>query len=217
MTEPEARRHHQRVMWIAVTLLGAATIYLTWDHVRDNLATVELADQVTEVCARDSSAATELAERGACQTAEEVKVIAGPAGPAGPRGPRGDTGPAGPRGSTGPTGPAGQSPACLSEPNQCRGLLGSAGPPGPAGPAGPAGPQGEPGPAGADGQSPPCLADGTNCVGPVGAQGPRGPEGPAGPTGPPGPTCPEGYTLQERQQITETWYVCVQDDPAPAG
>lgn len=125
----------------------------------------------------------------------------------------GQPGPAGAPGIPGPVGPAGRdgtTPACYSEPNQCRG---SDGKPGVAGQPGAAGEPGEPGEPGAAGPAGP--------VGPPGSQGEPGPQGesgvagPQGEAGPPGPSCPDGYTAQSRRQATETWWVCVADDNPP--
>lgn len=187
MTGTETRKHNQKIMRIAVALLSIAVIYLTWEHVRDNLATVELAEQVTDVCAEDNAAAAQLADKGACDKAKEVKVITGPIGATGAQGPRGAKGDKGDKGDRGGTGPA---PPCMSEPDQCRGAAGTPGLLGPTGLTGPQGPVG--------------------LTGEKGEKGDKGDPGDRGAVGPPGPTCPEGYTLQERPQLTETWYVCVQ-------
>lgn len=100
-------------------------------------------------------------------------AVPGPPGGPGTPGTPGTPGAPGPS-VTGPQGPAGgqgdpgAAPACLSEPEQCRG---------PAGEPGAPGQQGDPGPPGAAGR------DGT--------------DGAPGPAGPPGPSCPDGTTQQQ--------------------
>lgn len=120
-----------------------------------------LADQLLDLCERDTAQARQLAEIGLCERARDTSETLADVGPVlieGPPGPQGPPGPAGRsipgrdgldgrpgRDSTVP-GPRGFS--CIEEVGlaQCRGPAGAdsttPGPPGPAGPAGPAGAQG---------------------------------------------------------------------------
>lgn len=194
MTVDETRARYRHLRTAVVVVLVLAVGYLMWAQITDKVNTNTLATQVTDTCDSGGAAARELADKGACAKAEEIQVVPGPAGPIGERGPKGDTGPPGPVGPQGDAGAAGAP-----------GLLGPAGPVGPAGASGadgatgPDGAAGEPGPPGPQGEP--------------GAAGPPGPQGEPGAAGPPGPTCPDGYTLQERPQLMETWYVCVQNAP----
>lgn len=197
MTEAETKRHYSRLMVVAVVVLALAVSWLTYVQVKDKLQTTEFAEKISTACEKNTAAARELDASGACDQAEQVKVLPGPAGVPGMPGPQGEPGPEGPPGPPGATGPEGAP-----------GLLGPTGPAGPQGVAGAPGLPGDPGQPGADGGP---GADGPE--GPAGPMGPQGPAGDPGPAGPAGPTCPEGYSREEREVmtglVTETWYVCV--------
>lgn len=168
-----ARPAHRRPVGRVVLSLGGVAaavvigglLYLgdradTAEVARDDAAATakDLAQQVTDVCARDP--ATAAAARLECGRAELV-AEKGPQGDPGPPGEPGETGPAGPSGPTGPPGPIGPI-GPIGVPgvdgiNGQGGSVGAQGEPGPAGPTGPPGPegrQGEPGQDGADGSPP---------------------------------------------------------------
>lgn len=130
-----------------------------------------LADQLLELCERDTDRADKLAEIGVCDRAEDAREVvddgADPVLVPGPPGPQGPPGPAGRdgfgidgadgrdgkdgadgrdgQGTRGAIGPRGFS--CVDELGieECRGPAGAPGPPGPGGPAGPKGDPGPPG------------------------------------------------------------------------
>lgn len=199
MTEGETRRRYKTITMVAMIALTLAVGYLTFEHIRDNINTAELANTVSDTCRADTTAAVQLEQAGACEQAEKVQAAApGPPGAIGPRGEKGDKGDPGPTGPAGPSGPAGPT-----GPEGAPGLLGPAGPPGEpgeAGAAGAAGPQGEPGIEGP--------------TGPTGPPGPPGEPGAAGPTGPAGPP-PQSWTWTDPgtlpSEVDDTRYSCTRN------
>jgi len=191
---------------LAVALL-AALVIMMWRVIQDRQ---DLATQVMDACGRNDAAASQLHQIGACQQAAQVPGPSGQVGPTGGTGPTGPTGPAGPAGPPGPAGPSG--------PQGVAGADGSQGDPGAAGAPGLLGPTGDTGPIGPQGDT-----GVSGPQGPIGPAGPPGATGPAGPVGPAGPPCPAGYTMRAREVptsdplVTETWLVCVMDQPSSEG
>lgn len=142
------------VVWLAVEQIGTRV-----DANSKAEQATSLAQQIAEACARGGQVAAELG--AACDQAARVQqTIPGPQGTQGERGEKGSPGPSGPPGPAGPavTGPPGPvvvgpdgsdgkdgrdgrdgrdgvTPACLSEPGQCRGADGAPGARGDQGPA----------------------------------------------------------------------------------
>lgn len=155
---------------VALVVLGLAAIATTLTLTR---SATEATDRVESVTTERDATADQLTDlatligqactsgtipaqyRQACAEAQQVQSQPIPGAP----------GADGPPGPAGPPGRDGDSPACLSEPAQCRGsdgqdgsdgVAGAPGDPGQPGEPGPAGPVGEPGPAGPAGQQ--CTA-----------------------------------------------------------
>lgn len=124
-----------------------------------------LAEQLLELCERNTARARDLAQIGLCERARDTSDTITDTGPVlieGPPGPRGLTGPRGYPGLDGADGTDGRD-----------------------GNPGGIGPRGAPGATGLS-----CTAEIgiDDCRGPAGPQGPQGPAGAAGPQGPAGPS-----------------------------
>lgn len=166
--------------------------YFVQKGVERDLAIAQVEGTLKTTC-KDAKSNLPARDKANCEAAEKGQLVEKVQGAQGIQGIPGLTGPQGPQGIPGITGPAGPK-GDAGEPG-VRGEEGKSGKDGANGTNGSVGPQGEQGLQGEQGPQ-----------GPPGETGPAGPAGEAGvqgPPGPPGPNCPEGYTLSERNVVTQ--------------
>ncbi|MFI6304265.1 hypothetical protein ACIBCH_20535 [Amycolatopsis thailandensis] len=173
--EAKDSRGH-RMIWVFFAVLLAGVMVLSAVYLIDRATS---RDQLSTQDQQIGALVKQVRDLGAVPVVEPAP---------GARGAAGMNGVNGRDGRDGQNGRDGATPACYSEPNQCRGADGKNGT------DGTAGTDGRSGTAGQDGQSPPCLAEPAQCRG---ADGRDGANGRDGVDGEPGPTCPDGYELRD--------------------
>lgn len=170
----DSRGH--RMIWVFFAVLLAGVLVLSTMYLIDRTTS---RDQLSTQDGQIGALVKQVRDLGAVPVVEPSP---------GARGAAGTNGVNGRDGRDGEDGRDGVTPACMAEPDRCRGPVGAAGT------AGADGKDGTNGADGQNGQSPPCLAEPAQCRG---ADGRDGTNGRDGVDGQPGPACPDGYELRD--------------------